>query len=73
MIREGTNVSWSWGNGTAKGEVTEVFHEKVTRTIDGNEVTRDASEEEPAYLIRQDDGAQVLKSASEVERSDAGE
>jgi len=38
----------------------------VTRTIDGTEVTRDASEDEPAYMIKQDDGGKVLKSASEL-------
>ena len=27
MIREGSNVSWNWGNGTASGEVEEVGDE----------------------------------------------
>ncbi|MEE8600050.1 DUF2945 domain-containing protein [Euzebya tangerina] len=62
----GDTVEWQWGDGTASGEITERFTEKVTRTIDGNEVTRDASEDEPAYLIEQDDGQRVLKSASEL-------
>jgi len=70
MIREGTKISWKWGNGRATGQVEEVFHEPVTKTIDGNEVKRTASENDPAYLIRQDDGQRVLKSASEVERFD---
>ncbi|MEL6701172.1 MAG: DUF2945 domain-containing protein, partial [Pseudomonadota bacterium] len=42
------------------------FKEKVTRTIKGNEVTRDASEDSPAYMIEQDDGDCVLKSESEL-------
>ncbi len=70
MIREGTRVQWAWGDGHAAGEVEEVFHESVSRTIDGNEVKREASEDDPAYLIRQEDGQRVLKSASEVERAD---
>ncbi|MBY6204254.1 hypervirulence associated TUDOR domain-containing protein [Halomonas denitrificans] len=70
MIREGSKVGWRWGDGRASGVVQEVFHEPVSRTIDGNEVKRDASKDEPAYLIRQDDGQRVLKSASEVERVD---
>jgi hypothetical protein len=41
-IREGTEVSWSWGNG---------------------------SDEDPAYVIEQEDGARVLKLRSEVERA----
>ena len=70
MIREGTKVSWEWGEGSATGEVVEVFTSDVTRTIKGSEVTRKASEEDPAYLIKQDDGDQGLKSKSEVERAD---
>jgi len=70
MIRKGTNVSWEWGQGSASGEVVEVFTGEVTRTIKGSEVTRKASEEDPAYLIKQDDGDEVLKSKSEVERAD---
>jgi hypothetical protein len=38
----------------------------VSRTIARSEITRNASEEEPAYLIEQDDGDHVLKSASEL-------
>jgi hypothetical protein len=65
-IHIGDEVTWKWGNGTGTGTVTERFTEKVTRTIAGSEITRNASEEEPAYLIEQDDGAEVLKSASEL-------
>jgi hypothetical protein len=65
-IHIGDEVTWKWGNGTGTGTVKERFTEKITRTIAGSEITRNASEEEPAYLIAQDDGAQVLKSASEL-------
>lgn len=70
MIREGTKVEWNWSGSKASGKVKEVFKDDVTRTIDGNEVTRGASEDEPAYLIEQEDGDRVLKSASEVTRVD---
>ena len=70
MIRAGTGVAWDWGQGTAVGTVEEVFHEDVSRTIDGHQVQRQASRDEPAYLIRQDDGQRVLKSQSEVQRAD---
>jgi hypothetical protein len=65
-IHIGDEVTWKWGNGTGTGTVEERFTEKITRTIAGSEITRNASEDEPAYLIAQDDGAQVLKSASEL-------
>ncbi len=64
----GDKVEWEWGNGTAAGKVTEVFTERVERTIQGNEVTRNGSEECPALLIEQDDGDRVLKLASEVSK-----
>lgn len=64
-----TKVEWDWGNGTGEGKVSEVFTEKVTRTIKGNEVTRNASEDDPAYLIEQDGGNRVLKSHGEVRKA----
>ena len=66
-ISVGDKVKWDWGNGTATGEVQERFTSDVTRTIDRNEVTRNASEDEPAFLIKQDDGDKVLKSVTEIE------
>jgi hypothetical protein len=63
----GSKVKWDWGNGEATGEVAESYTEKVTKQIDGNEVTRKADNENPAYLIKQDDGQTVLKSHSELE------
>lgn len=65
-IHVGDSVEWSWGDGTGRGTVTERFTEPVTRTIDGTEVKRNASTDEPAYLIEQDDGDRVLKSADEL-------
>ncbi len=66
---KGTKVEWEWGNGKGTGKITDVFTEKVTRTIDGSEITRKASDDEPAYLIEQDDGDEVLKSHSEVSKA----
>lgn len=65
-IHIGDTVEWKWGSGTGSGTVEERFTSKVTRTIEGTEVTRNASDEEPAYLIVQNDGGEVLKSASEL-------
>lgn len=69
MIREGTKVKWKWGDGTAEGTVQETYTEKVTKTIKGNEVTRDGEEGNKALYIEQDDGDHVLKSESEVEKT----
>lgn len=65
----GTDVEWDWGNGTAQGTVTEVYTERVEKTIDGSEITRNADDDNPAYLIEQDDGSEVLKSHSELRKA----
>ena len=69
ILRKGSRVSWTWGSGTATGKIVEVHRAKVTRTIKGSEITRNGTQDDPAYLIEQDDGSQVLKSRSEVERA----
>ncbi|MEJ7774962.1 MAG: DUF2945 domain-containing protein [Nocardioidaceae bacterium] len=68
-IREGSEVSWQWGGSTATGKVVEVHRARVTRTLGGSEITRNGSDEDPAYVIEQADGARVLKLQSEVEKA----
>lgn len=65
-FRKGSKVSWTWGAHSASGKIVERFTKKVTRTIKGTEITREASAKEPAYLIEQDDGDRVLKGRSEL-------
>lgn len=64
---EGDHVKWKWGNGYGHGEVQSVFTKKVTRKIDGSEVTRDGTEENPAYYVVVEEGNNVLKLESELE------
>ena len=59
-------VKWNWGNGEGKGQIQERFEREVTRTLQGSEVTKDGDEENPAYLIKQEDGDEVLKRGSEL-------
>jgi Hypervirulence associated proteins TUDOR domain len=68
-IRTGTSVKWKWGSSWATGKVSEVHHDKVTRTTKGQTVTRNGSDDDPAYVIEQEDGTVVLKLGSEVERA----
>jgi len=65
-LRKGSSVTWSWGAHKASGKIVERFTRRVTRTLKGTKVTRDASQAEPAFLIEQDDGDKVLKSLSEI-------
>lgn len=67
--KKGTKVQWNWGNGTGEGKIVEVHTDKVTRKISGSEITRNGTDDAPAYLIEQDDGQRVLKLDSEVERA----
>ncbi len=69
MYRKGQKVTWTWGNGTAEGKVEEKFTEKVSRTIKGKAITRDADKDNPAYLVVQEDGAKALKSESELSKA----
>ncbi len=68
-FRKGSKVAWDWGSGTATGKVAEVFREKVTLTIKGKAITRNATKADPAYRIAQQDGDEVLKSGSELRRA----
>ena len=64
-------VKWNWGNGEGKGQIEERFEREVTRTLQGTEVTKDGDEDNPAYLIKQEDGDKVLKRGSELSAQDS--
>ncbi len=66
QIKTGSHVSWDWGNGTAEGNVKEIHHEEINKTIKGNKITRKGTKDNPAYLIEQEDGTNVLKLKSEL-------
>ena len=70
MIKEGSKVSWKWGNGKATGKVTSTYTKEVTKTIDGSEITRKGEQGNKALFIEQDDGSKVLKLESEVSKAD---
>ncbi|WP_226625811.1 DUF2945 domain-containing protein [Alloyangia pacifica] len=65
----GEIVQWNWGAGTARGKIAERFEKRVTRQIEGEEITRNGSGDTPAFLIEQDDGGRVLKLESELEKT----
>jgi len=69
FYKEDDKVSWSWGSGRASGTIQSVFTEKTTRKIDGTEVTRNGDKDNPAYYIRVEDGNNVLKLHSEVDKA----
>ena len=71
-MKKGENVNWKYGKSEAEGKVEEKFTKPVEKKIKGSEIKRNASEEEPAYLIKQENGNKVLKSESELEKGKKG-
>jgi hypothetical protein len=67
-INKGDDVEWTWGANKAQGKADQKFTSDVERTIKGTKVKRKANEEEPAFLIKQEDGDRVLKSQSELKK-----
>ncbi|GGD99595.1 hypothetical protein GCM10011390_18010 [Aureimonas endophytica] len=65
-FKRGQEVEWKWGKSKASGKVTQSFTSDVTRTIEGKEISRKADADHPAYMIKQEDGARVLKKHSEL-------
>ena len=68
-FQEGNKVKWKWDNGIGEGKVVKKYTQKITKKINGTEITRDADDYNPAYLIEQEDGNQVLKFQSEVDKA----
>ena len=68
VYSEGDDVKWAWGSGYGHGTIKSIFTHKTTRHIDGNEVVRHGSQDDPAYYIEVDDGNNVLKLHSEIEK-----
>ncbi|MCW0213231.1 MAG: DUF2945 domain-containing protein [Pseudonocardia sp.] len=68
-FRKGSRVSWNWGNGKGEAKVRSVHTDRVERTIKGTTQTRNGTEDDPAYVLEQEDGTTVLKLGSELEKA----
>lgn len=67
-MKKEENVHWNWGKSEAEGKIKEKFEKPVTKKIKGTSVKRNASKDEPAYLIEQENGNKVLKSETELKK-----
>lgn len=63
---KGTKVEWNWGQGKATGTVIKSSIKRMQKTIKESKVIRNGTPENPAYLIEQGNGTQVLKLHSEL-------
>jgi hypothetical protein len=68
-MKKGDTVHWNWGASEAEGKIVKKHTEPVEKTIKGSQVKRKASKDEPAYEIKQESGAKVLKSENELKKS----
>ncbi|GAA1389310.1 hypothetical protein GCM10009613_28060 [Pseudonocardia kongjuensis] len=66
---KGTRVAWNWGNGRPEGTVADWATDRIERTINGSVQSRNGTEDNPAYVLEQDDGQTVLKLHSELEKA----
>ncbi len=67
-MKKGEKVHWSNGASEAEGKITAEFTEPVEKTIKGAKVKRNASKEDPAYTVKQDNGTTVLHSGKELKK-----
>lgn len=67
-MKKGDIVHWKWGASEAEGKIIKEHDKPVKKDIKGAQVKRNASKDEPAYEIKQENGSKVLKSASELKK-----
>ena len=65
-VKKGDEVEWKYGKGKGTGNVAEVHKDDVSKKVQGKTIKRKGSAEEPALVIRQENGKEVVKSASEI-------
>ncbi|MBE9662781.1 hypervirulence associated TUDOR domain-containing protein [Mucilaginibacter myungsuensis] len=67
-MKKGDTVHWKWGTSEAEGKITAKHTEPIEKTIKGSKVKRNASKDNPAFDIKQENGSKVLKSESELKK-----
>lgn len=65
----GTKVAWNWGNGTPTATVVESATDRIEKTINGKKQSRNGTDDNPAYVLEQDNGQNVLKLHSELKKA----
>ena len=54
------------GKSQAEGVIKEKSEKTIIKKLKGTTVKRKATKEEPAYVIKQENGSEVVKSESEL-------
>lgn len=63
----GSDVQWKWMGRLIDGQVIEIYFESVAKNIKGKVIKRNASKENPAYLLQSEAGNYALKLHSELQ------
>lgn len=66
---EGDAVAWKWANGVAEGKIVRIVQDRVQIETKGKIITRNGSKKNPALVIKHNSGTNVLKLASEVQKT----
>lgn len=69
LYKKGDLVQWAFGENRGKGTIKELYNQEISLVINDISVTRKGTQENPALLIEDEDGNQVLKLASEIDRN----
>lgn len=65
-MKKGDVVTWKWGDGSAEGTVASVHTEPTTIKSKGKDIKRNGSTENPAIVIEQESGTDIIKLQSEL-------
>jgi hypothetical protein len=66
MIRQGDYVAWKWLSGYGHGIITSVIGRRAEIESNGAQIVRNGTQDDPALIISDHSGKQVLKRAHEV-------
>jgi hypothetical protein len=64
--KKGSKVSWPWLGGLVDGKVEEIYFEPIVKVIKGKNIKRNASDKNPAYLVKSEAGNIALKLETEL-------
>jgi hypothetical protein len=69
-MKPGDHIAWRWGNGLAQGVVKSVHLESTTIQSKGKTIIRHGTKDNPAIIIKHKSGNDVIKLASEVQKTE---
>lgn len=68
-LQPGDTVAWRWANGIAEGSVISIHSERTEIESKGKHIVRNGTAENPAVIVKHSSGTQVIKRASELQKT----